>query len=190
LTQGLTRIIEYVTRTSIQTNLVKALKTSTKIPIFFGKLSKKKLLELNRKLIQSGHRLLSSNDLYIHPRVIKKLQLKRIVQDKMSPDQVADIAFSAIHNAKSKVLSTQKPHIKIFVKTTTNFANSAYVAEFGGNGSIKSIHPKNLRKIQRNSLGGRGVPPSGAFQLNPAAPIPAIQRTTETILEKLQKSTK
>ena len=179
-----------MTRTSIQTNLVKALKNGTNKPIFFGKLSNKKLFELNKKLLQSGNQALSNNDLFIHPRVIEKLQLKRIVQDKMTPDQVADIAFSAVHNTKSKILSTQKPHIKIFVKTTTNFANSAYVAEFGGNGSIKSIHPKNLRKIQRNSLGGRGVPPSGAFQLNPAAPIPAIQRTTETILEKLQKSTK
>lgn len=145
-------------------------------PIYFGQLSDKKFKALNQKLTQSGFRPLQTNALYLHPSVVDKLIQKRIIQDGMTPDQVSDVAFSAIHNSKSKVFSTKAPHVKVLFKPiNAKTANSAYVGDFGGQGSIKSVYPKELAKIKNESLGGRGTPPSGAKQLNPAVPVSGIQ---------------
>lgn len=48
-------------------------------------------------------------------------------------------------------------------------------------GAIKSVYPKELKKIQVESSGGRGVPPSGANRLNPAVPIPDIRDSRSII---------
>lgn len=165
-----------------QLALAKALDEGSTEPVYFGKLSDKKFVEINKRLADSGKKTLESPELYIHPNVLDKLKQKRIRDGKMSADQVADVAFSAIHNKRSRVLSTRQPQIKALVRPTDpQSANTAYVGEFGGSGSIKSVYPKELKKIQTESSGGRGVPPSGANRLNPAVPIPDIRDSMSII---------
>ncbi len=169
-------------RTKIQKQLAEAIATGTNTPINFGKLSKKKFAELNKRLVASGQTPLQKNDLYVHPAVVTKLFEQRLIKDGMTADQVADIAYSAIHGKKSRILTTREPQIKAFVNPRENIGNTAFVGEFGQSGSIKSVYPKDLKKIQKESLGGRGNPPSGAV-LNPAGPISDIQDSVNSIAQ-------
>lgn len=111
----------------------------------------------------------------------------RLGRDRMTANQVADIAYSAVHNTKSKVLSTKQPRIKVLIKPKGKIANSAFMAEFDRSGLIKSVYPKELRKLQKGSRGGRGTPPSGALRLNPAAPISDIQEPIAIIPPKVKR---
>ena len=90
-------------RTNLQNNLAKALDTGTEQPVNFGKMSKKQFDETNKIFNEQGIPQLESRDLMVHPNVVKKLQEKRITTEGMTPEQIADVAYSAIHNKRSKV---------------------------------------------------------------------------------------
>ncbi|MDO5561793.1 MAG: hypothetical protein Q4G02_03430, partial [bacterium] len=109
--------------------------------------------------------------MYVHPNVIEKLQSKRIDIGKMTPDQVADVAYSALYNNNSKVLSTRFPHIQASTKFNSDgvTANTAYIGEYQGDGSVKSVYINDIGDINKQSLEGGGQP-SSTRRLNGSVP--------------------
>ncbi len=131
-------------RTNLQNNLAKALDTGTEQPVNFGKMSKKQFDETNKIFNEQSIPQLESRDLMVHPNVVKKLQEKRITTEGMTPEQIADVAYSAIHNKRSKVSdATNKSQSVRFAtnKKDANLTNNAFVGSHGNVGSVKSVYP-------------------------------------------------
>ncbi len=140
--------------------MTKAIEFGSDSPIYFGELSKKKFNQINQILANNNLPLLEGRNIFIYPNVINKLSEKRVQLNKLSPDIVADIAFSAIHNKNSKVLTTAFPHIQSLVKVNNlDISNIAFIGNFNYETSVKSIYKIETKRI-KNTLGGPASPPS------------------------------
>ncbi|OPX88997.1 MAG: hypothetical protein A4E53_01730 [Pelotomaculum sp. PtaB.Bin104] len=148
---------EFAPRTEIQKNLSNAILNGTEEPVYFGNISQAKLDEINAIRKTLGQPELTSKELYVFPRVVQKLRTKRINIDKLTPDEVADIAYSAVYNKDSKVTSTRYPQIQALMTTKEGRANFAFVGKTADDlSSLKSTYPVKYGDIQ-NTLGRKGV---------------------------------
>lgn len=147
-------------RTDIQNSLAKALDDGTTQPVNFGKLDRAKFNRVNELLTARGLEPMQSPDVLVHPAVVEKLRRNRINIDGMTPEQVADIAYSAVHNKKSKVYQSTNQKgsaVKIMKSKTPTKSHDAYVGEFDGSGSLKTVYPG---RNKLDTLDGRAVPSS------------------------------
>lgn len=156
-------------RTDIQNNLAKALdEKNYSTDVNFGGLAPDKLKAANDILVSKGLDPIVDNNLKLHPNVLKKLREKRIDAEGMTPEQVADLAYSAIHNSRSKVLdATGKSNsIRLVNTRKTDKANNAFVGQFDGTGSIKSVYRSkdNLGTSEGRSLPSSDSPQGGTFR--------------------------
>ena len=94
--------------------------------------------------------------MFVYPNVINKLRSKRINIDKLTPDKMADIMYSAIHNTKSRVMSTKYPHIQSIDRITQNIkkTNTAYLGKKDKTISIKSAYLQDLSSINKLAFDG------------------------------------
>lgn len=132
-------------RTKAQNALTDALRNGAEQPVDFGKLSTRKFAQVNEILAKRGQALLESPEVKIHPAVVQKLIDKRIGLDKLTPEQVADIAYSAVHARNSKVMPSRYEHIVSMSKPKTEKATPyAALAPYNGQASLKSIYKRPL----------------------------------------------
>ena len=144
-------------RSAAQTNLVNAINNKTDSPVDFGTLSKKKFNQVNELLSTNGQPVLESRNIKVHPAVVDKLIQKRVGLDGMTPQQVADVAYSAVHARNSRVIPSRYPHIAAFTKAQTDRAVPfATLAGYNGEVSLKSAYKKplanSLADVERNMV--------------------------------------
>ena len=149
-------------RSAAQTNLVNAINNKTDSPVDFGTLSKKKFNQVNELLSTNGQPVLESRNIKVHPAVVDKLIQKRVGLDGMTPQQVADVAYSAVHARNSRVIPSRYPHIAAFTKAQTDRAVPfATLAGYNGEVSLKSAYKKplanSLADVERNVVSGESV---------------------------------
>ncbi len=145
-------------RTDLQRNFSDAISQPSPNKVPFGRLSEGKFNQINELLVRNGKKPLPSPELFVYPNVLKKLQGK--LNKNLSPDTVADIAYSAIHG-DSHVISSKYPQIAKLVKAKERGRlNTAFVGEYEGVGSIKSVFPDEARK---NPLEGSRTLPSSSL---------------------------
>ena len=154
----------YVTsrRSAAQTNLVNAINNKTDSPVDFGTLSKKKFNQVNELLSTNGQPVLESRNIKVYPAVVDKLIQKRVGLDGMTPQQVADVAYSAVHARNSRVIPSRYPHIAAFTKAQTDRAVPfATLAGYNGEVSLKSAYKKplanSLADVERNVVSGESA---------------------------------
>lgn len=149
-------------RSAAQTNLVNAINNKTDSPVDFGTLSKKKFNQVNELLSTNGQPVLESRNIKVHPVVVDKLIQKRVGLDGMTPQQVADVAYSAVHARNSRVIPSRYPHIAAFTKAQTDRAVPfATLAGYNGEVSLKSAYKKplanSLADVERNVVSGESA---------------------------------
>ena len=149
-------------RSAAQTNLVNAINNKTDSPVDFGTLSKKKFNQVNELLSTNGQPVLESRNIKVHPAVVDKLIQKRVGLDGMAPQQVADVAYSAVHARNSRVIPSRYPHIAAFTKAQTDRAVPfATLAGYNGEVSLKSAYKKplanSLADVERNVVSGESA---------------------------------
>lgn len=161
-------------RSAAQTNLVNAINNKTDSPVDFGTLSKKKFNQVNELLSTNGQPVLESRNIKVHPAVVDKLIQKRVGLDGMTPQQVADVAYSAVHARNSRVIPSRYPHIAAFTKAQTDRAVPfATLAGYNGEVSLKSAYKKplanSLADVERNVVSGESaqITPSEDARLAP-----------------------
>lgn len=145
-------------RSTIQKRLSEAIKDDIGSPVFFGNISKKKMNKINDLRAIHGLKAVTGSSIYVYPNVIKKLRDKRVHLEKLTPDQVADIAFSAVHNTCSKIIQSKYPQIQALIKSGTDLSNLAFIGEYKDAFSIKSSYnTKNIR-AERQITGNKKTP--------------------------------
>ena len=161
-------------RSAAQTNLVNAINNKTDSPVDFGTLSKKKFNQVNELLSTNGQPVLESRNIKVYPAVVDKLIQKRVGLDGMTPQQVADVAYSAVHARNSRVIPSRYPHIAAFTKAQTDRAVPfATLAGYNGEVSLKSAYKKplanSLADVERNVVSGESaqITPNEDARLTP-----------------------
>ena len=167
-------------RSAAQTNLVNAINNKTDSPVDFGTLSKKKFNQVNELLSTNGQPVLESRNIKVHPAVVDKLIQKRVGLNGMTPQQVADVAYSAVHARNSRVIPSRYPHIAAFTKAQTDRAVPfATLAGYNGEVSLKSAYKKplanSLADVERNVVSGE----SAQITPNEDARLAPNNRSTE-----------
>ena len=167
-------------RSAAQTNLVNAINNKTDSPVDFGTLSKKKFNQVNELLSTNGQPVLESRNIKVYPAVVDKLIQKRVGLDGMTPQQVADVAYSAVHARNSRVIPSRYPHIAAFTKAQTDRAVPfATLAGYNGEVSLKSAYKKplanSLADVERNVVSGE----SAQITPNEDARLAPNNRSTE-----------
>ena len=167
-------------RSAAQTNLVNAINNKTDNPVDFGTLSKKKFNQVNELLSTNGQPVLESRNIKVYPAVVDKLIQKRVGLDGMTPQQVADVAYSAVHARNSRVIPSRYPHIAAFTKAQTDRAVPfATLAGYNGEVSLKSAYKKplanSLADVERNVVSGE----SAQITPNEDARLAPNNRSTE-----------
>ena len=161
-------------RSAAQTNLVNAINNKTDSPVDFGTLSKKKFNQVNELLSTNGQPVLESRNIKVYPAVVDKLIQKRVGLDGMTPQQVADVAYSAVHARNSRVIPSRYPHVAAFTKAQTDRAVPfATLAGYNGEVSLKSAYKKplanSLADVERNVVSGESaqITPNEDARLTP-----------------------
>ncbi len=141
--------------------------------INFGRLDSRKLEQINAIRATEGLEALTP-DMKIPENVVRKFYNKRVVHDKMTPENVADTAFDVFYNPDSIVDASKYPHIQALIKPDKTTSNVGFIAQNPANGETvvksayreKSSQVKNLYSKVRETLEGRTQHQSG-LNLNP-----------------------
>lgn len=137
-------------RTAQQVALAKALDKTNGVekPVNFGQLRNDKLQAFNKIMTERNQDIVNNPYILVYPNVISKLRDKRIVQGGSTPEQVSDMAFSAVHNTDSKILPSKYPHIATSAKFNgDNTIPNANLAIYNDAISLKSVYPRRTNQI-------------------------------------------
>jgi len=81
----------------------------------------------------------------------------------MTPEYVADVAYSALHNTKSRILPSQYNHIQRIAKTGDPLSAQSFIGNHGGSVSAKSVFPTKTTKI-KSAVDGPTFPSSNSLE--------------------------
>lgn len=131
--------------------------------IEFGRMNPAKLAQLNEIRATNGEPPLTP-DMKIPLNVVKKLYDKRIVSDKMKPEEVADMVFDTFYNPNNLVDASKYPHIQAVISPKEKVSNLGFISRDPANGGtvVKSAYLKendylkNHYQKMREALEGRG----------------------------------
>lgn len=131
--------------------------------IEFGRMNPTKLAQLNEIRGANGELPLTS-EMKIPLNVVKKLYDKRIVNDKMKPEEVADMVFDTFYNPENIIDASKYPHIQAVISPKEKISNLGFISQDPVNKEtvIKSAYLKendylkNHYKKVREALEGRG----------------------------------
>lgn len=150
-------------RTSFQQNLSQALEDQNFADINFGTLSKSKFDKINEIRDGLGVEVLTDRNLVIPKNVVKKLYEKRMVQDGMSADEVADLVHSLFHSRKTKITGSKHKHIQTMLNMrdelsrvgfiSSNPANNETVVKSARIGRTKDV----AKELRKSAQGGPAV---------------------------------
>lgn len=131
--------------------------------INFGTLSKSKFDKINEIRDGLGVEVLTDRNLVIPKNVVKKLYEKRMVQDGMSADEVADLVHSLFHSRKTKITGSKHKHIQTMLNMrdelsrvgfiSSNPANNETVVKSARIGRTKDV----AKELRKSAQGGPAV---------------------------------
>jgi hypothetical protein len=148
-------------RTDLQKNLARAIAVGTDRPIYFGKLDKKKYKQINELRVQSGLLPVLNLSLYVYPNVIHKLHAKRIGMDKLTGEQIVDIAYSALHNSTSRIFPSKNPLAQMVWQVRERTSYLVFVGGYENAFSVKSIFPVFTEKVIKKFVRIKKTPRMG-----------------------------
>ena len=130
--------------------------------IEFGRMNPAKLAQLNEIRAANGEPPLTP-DMKIPLNVVKKLYDKRIVSDKMKPEEVADMVFDAFYNPNNLVDASKYPHIQAVISPKENVSNLGFISRDPTNGGTvvksafreKTDRLRSVYKVLNEALEGR-----------------------------------
>lgn len=131
--------------------------------IEFGRMNPAKLEQLNVIRAANGEPPLTP-EMKIPLNVVKKLYDKRVVSDKMKPEEVADMVFDTFYNPNNLVDASKYPHIQAVISPKEKMSNLGFISQNPQNGEtvVKSAYLKendylkNHFQKMREALEGRG----------------------------------
>lgn len=155
-----------ISNLQVQT-FIDAMESGEFVDVNFGKLRPDYKAALNEIRTSEGVPLLSGDDLIIPANVVKKLHTKRMLQEGLSADRVAEILLNVFHRDADFAAAGTHPHIQAVVALRKELAEIGFISVNPKTGEtvIKSgfiTDTKGLhRKIRRvTTPEGRGVPSS------------------------------
>ena len=139
------------------------LKTQKFSNIEFGRMNPAKLEQLNEIRATNGEPPLTP-DMKIPQNVVRKLYDKRVINDKMKPEEVADMVFDVFYNPNNLVDASKYPHIQAVISPKEEISNLGFIGQNPADGStvIKSVYLKENDYLKshyqkmREALEGRG----------------------------------
>ena len=150
-------------RTQNQQNLSQALENQNFADINFGTLSKSKFDKINEIRGGLGVEVLTDRNLVLPKKVVKKLYDKRMVENGMSADQVADLVYSLFHSRKTKITGSKYKHIQTLINMREDLSRVGFISK---NPSTKETVIKSARvgrtedvvkDIRKSAQGGPAV---------------------------------
>lgn len=131
--------------------------------IEFGRMNPAKLEQLNVIRAANGEPPLTP-EMKIPLNVVRKLYNKRVVSDKMKPEEVADMVFDTFYNPNNLVDASKYPHIQAVISPKEKMSNLGFISQNPQNGEtvVKSAYLKendylkNHFQKMREALEGRG----------------------------------
>lgn len=172
--------------------LVAALQDGDKIDVDFGKLRGDYKEALNAIRNKEGVQLIVDDNLVVPGNVVKKLHEKRMLQDGLSADRVAEILLNVFHNKADAASATRYPHIQALISLREELAQMGFIAidPASGRPVVKSVYLTSKSQLktklgfvdEKHSGGTRFIPPSeklgGAPPHLPAPRFSALQNAS------------
>lgn len=130
--------------------------------IEFGRMNPAKLEQLNVIRATNGEPPLTP-EMKIPLNVVKKLYDKRVISEKMKPEEVADMVFDTFYNPNNLVDASKYPHVQAVVSPKDKISNIGFIGQNPVNGEtvVKSAYRekndrlKNVYQVVREALEGR-----------------------------------
>jgi hypothetical protein len=150
-------------RTQHQQNLSQALENQNFADINFGTLSKSKFDKINEIRGGLGVEVLTDRNLVLPKKVVKKLYDKRMVENGMSADQVADLVYSLFHSRKTKITGSKNKHIQTLINMREDLSRVGFISTNPSTNEtvIKSARVGRtedvVKDIRKSALGGPAV---------------------------------
>ena len=128
----------------------------------FGRLSPETKAAINAIRKEEGVTLLDGDDLIIPGNVVRKFHEKRILENRMSADQVAEMLLRIFHGGADVVAATRYPHIQALVVLRKDLSDMGFIGrnEKTGETVIKSVYREKTKTVG-NRLGGSGASGTG-----------------------------
>ncbi len=109
----------------------------------------------------------------------------------MTPEYVADVAYSALHNTKSRILPSQYNHIQRIAKTGDPLSAQSFIGNHGGSVSAKSVYPTATARITKSTTDGPAAPSSnfsaqGVDTLRQSAGFSDLRGASGTVKDSIQ----
>lgn len=125
------------------------LKTQKFSNIEFGRMRPEKLAQLNEIRAANGEAPLAP-DMKIPLNVVKKLYDKRVISDKMKPEQVADMVFDVFYSPETVVDASKYPHVQALIKPRDKVSQVGFISQNPKNGEtvIKSAYRESTDKLK------------------------------------------
>ncbi len=134
----------------------------------FGRLSPETKAAINAIRKEEGVTLLDGDDLIIPGNVVRKFHEKRVLENRMSADQVAEMLLRIFHGGADFVSATRYPHIQALVVLRKDLSDIGFIGrnEKTGETVIKSVYHEKTKTIgsrisssgKNSGTGGRRTP--------------------------------
>lgn len=142
--------------TELRQDVVDVLNAGELKNIDFGELSAAKLEALNKIRELNNVELLENNRLVIPANVVKKLIEKRMLKDKMSAEEVADLLIDIFHGDNTKIAGTKHKHIQVMFKVLDKVSKVGFVSKNPANKDtvIKGGYKVDTKRLLNNIIKG------------------------------------
>ena len=129
----------------------------------FGKLSSDRKQAINAIRTEEGVSLLDGDDLILPANVVRKFYEKRVLMDRMSAEQVADLLLLVFHGEADFVSATRYPHIQAIVTLRRILSEMGFIGrnEKTGETVIKSVYREKTKSVGTRLGSMKGKNPSG-----------------------------
>lgn len=127
---------------SAKKSVIKQMEKGAFNDVNFGFLAPKKVKELNaiRDIEKVAH--LENGNLIIPKNVMQHLHERRVLGNKMTPNEVADMVVNAFHGKENIIGKGSFPHIQSIIDVQNNPANVGYI----------SMNPANKKTVVKTAF--------------------------------------
>lgn len=167
--------------------LAHALEFGSYTDVDFGPLRPDYRAALNAIRTEEGVPLIEGDSLIIPARVARKLYEKRILQEGMSADRLAELLLAVFHGDADFASGTRFPHIQALVRLRGDMADVGFISVNPATGEtvVKSLYPEKKDRLgkslsSKNVQEGRTIPHTVDGEASPplaAARLSALQDT-------------
>lgn len=129
--------------------------------IDFGTLDPSYKAALNEIRTAEGERPFTSDNLVLPAAVVRKLAEQRVLGDKMTANEVAEMLLQVFHLDPDAAASTRYPHIQAMVRLRDKLAEIGFLGIDSQNRTvIKSVYREKIDRLDKR-LGNKGTAPEG-----------------------------